>query len=56
MNKLFITFLLCLPLFSWAGKDGNIKVLKKGDVCPKFVFKDVDGEKCRWSSSKGNTW
>ena len=53
MNKLFITFLLCLPLFSWAGKDGNIKVLKKGDVCPKFVFKDVDGEKMSLEQFKG---
>ena len=31
MDKLFIIFLLCLPLFGWAGKDGDIKVLKKGD-------------------------
>ena len=53
MNKLFIIFLLCLPLFGWAGKDGDIKVLKKGDACPKFIFKDMDGKEVSLEQFKG---
>ncbi len=24
--------------------EGDTKVLKKGDMCPRFVFKDVNGK------------
>ena len=30
MKKLLVIFLLCLPLFSWAIEEGEVKVLKKG--------------------------
>lgn len=53
MNKLFIAFLLCLPLFSWGVKDGGTKTLKKGDMCPKFIFKDLDGKEVSLEQFKG---
>lgn len=53
MNKLFIVFLLCLPLFSWAVKDEETKALKKGDMCPEFFFKDVDGKEVSLEQFKG---
>ena len=43
MKRLLIVFLLSLPLIGWAITNEEIKSLKKGDPCPKFVFKDLDG-------------
>ena len=41
MKGLLVIFLSCLPLFGWAAKEGEVKVLKKVDLCPSFVFKDA---------------
>ena len=53
MKKLLVIFLLCLPLFSWAIEEGEVKVLKKGDLCPKFVFKDTEGKEVSLERFKG---
>lgn len=53
MKKLLVTFLLCLPLVGWTIEEGKAKVLKKGDLCPSFVFKDTKGEKVSLEQFKG---
>ena len=53
MKKLLVIFLLCLPLLSWAVKEGKVKVLKKGDLCPEFVFKDMEGKEVSLEQFKG---
>ena len=53
MKKLLVIFLLCLPLLSWAIKEEKVKVLKKGDLCPEFVFKDMEGKEVSLEQFKG---
>ena len=53
MKKLFLVFLLCLPLFGWAVKEEDVKVLKKGDLCPGFVFRNVEGKEVSLEQFKG---
>ena len=44
MKRLLVIFLSCLPLLGWALNEGEVKVLKKGDLCPEFVFRDTEGK------------
>ena len=53
MKRLLIVFLLSLHLIGWAITNEEIKSLKKGDPCPKFVFKDLDGKKVSLKQFKG---
>ena len=51
MKNLFLIFLLCLPLLGWADKE--VKVLKKGDLCQGFVFRDAEGKEVSLELFKG---
>ena len=53
MKRLLVIFLSCLPLLGWALKEGEVKVLKKGDLCPEFVFRDTEGKGVSLEQFKG---
>ena len=44
MRKLLAIMCVLLPFLVWGEEVSKVKVLKKGDRCPRFVFKDA-GEK-----------
>ncbi|WP_455509715.1 TlpA family protein disulfide reductase [Butyricimonas paravirosa] len=53
MKRVLVIFLLCLPLFGWAVKEGEVKILEKGDLCPEFVFRDTEGKEVSLKQFKG---
>lgn len=44
---------LLLPFGGWSQEVNDTKVLKKGDRCPAFVFKDVEGREVTLEQFKG---
>ena len=53
MKQLLLICLCCLPLFGMAREKADTLKLKKGDLCPEFVFQDKDSSKVTLRQFKG---
>ena len=53
MKQLLLICLCCLPLFGVAGEKADTLKLKKGDLCPEFVFQDKDSSKVKLRQFRG---
>ncbi len=53
MRRLFLIICLLLPLLGRADEESKVKTLKKGDSCPRFVFKDTKEHEMSLEQFKG---